>query len=265
MLVVLKHIYTQRANMMQTHYLACATPVFAAVMLGHAIAARLGKKDLGVGIIHHDASLHIEDIPTTDGALIGLPCQFQGATGDIASGGTGPRQNSLQPGITGDLDISLILRIEDGKGIGDVKKVIANMGLRLAGGKVPNLPEIFEAENLKSAIRSCGRGYWVSDATQTVRERMASGMSVVEAVLGRIPQRWYVPATLGYRALTRFEKRWGVRDNLNHAYCEPVVGLVRYDSVFSLFRKDSVPTVLWSHKWITPSMFVVHQPLKKGA
>lgn len=259
MFVVLQHIKAQRANLQQTHYLVSAAPVFAAVMLGHAIAARLGKRDLGVGIVHHSASPHIEYIPNTNGWMSGLPCQFRGATGEIASGGTGPLQNAIQPAVTGDLDVSLVLRIEDGPDMSDVRKVIASMGVRLAGGKVPRPPRILEADDLHSAIRMCGRGYWVSDATQTVRDRLAEGMPIIEAVMGRAAGGWHVPATLGYRALTRFEQRSGARDGLDHAYSEPVVGLVRYNSVFSLGHDDALPLALWSHRWITDSMFVVHQ------
>lgn len=264
MFVVLQHIKAQRANLQQTHYLVSATPVFAAVMLGHAIAARLGKPDSGVGIVHHSAAPHIEYIeyiPNTNGWMNGLPCQFRGATGEIASGGTGPLQNSIQPAVTGDLDVSLVLKIGDKPfpDMSDVRKVIASMGVRLAGGKVPRPPRILEADDLPSAIRMCGRGYWVSDATQTVRDRLAEGMPIVEAVMGRVAGGWHIPATLGYRALTRFEERPGARDGLDHAYSEPVVGLVRYDSVFSLGRDDAPPLALWSHRWITDSMFVVHQ------
>lgn len=259
MFVVLQHIKAQRANLQQTHYLVAATPVFATVMLGHAIAARLGVRDLGVGIVHHSASPHIEYIPNTNGWMNGFPCQFRGATGEIASGGTGPTQNAVQPAVTGDLDVSLVLRIEDGPDMSDVRKVVASMGVRLAGGKVPRPPRILEADDLASAIRMCGRGYWVSDATQTVRDRLADGTPIIEAVMGRVAGGWHVPATLGYRALTRFEQRSGARDGLDHAYSEPVVGLVRYNSVFSLGHDGAPPPVLWSHRWITDSMFVVHQ------
>ncbi len=259
MFVVLQHIKAQRANLQQTQYLVAATPAFASVMLGHSIAARLGVRDLGVGIVHHSASPHIEYIPNTNGWMNGFPCQFRGATGEIASGGTGPTQNAVQPAVTGDLDVSLVLQIEDGPDMSDVRKVVESMGIRLAGGKVPRPPRILEADDLPSAIRMCGRGYWVSDATRTVRDRLADGTPIIEAVMGRVAGGWHVPATLGYRALTRFEQRSGARDGLDHAYGEPVVGLVRYDSVFSLGRDDAPPPVLWSHRWITDSIFIVHQ------
>jgi hypothetical protein len=255
---VIKGIKAQRANVQQTNYLVSPVPVFAAVMLGHAIADRLGKRDLGVGIIHHSCELHIEHIPNTSGWIESYPCQFRGATGDIASGGSGPTQNSIQPSVTGDLNVSLILGIESGASTADVRKVIETMNLRLAGGKVVRQPTVLEAEDLWDAIKQCGRGYWVSDATPVVRDRLAKGMSIAEAVLGHVPGGWYVPATLGYRTLTRFEQRSGARDGLDHAYGEPVVGLVRYQSVFSLRNQGQRPT-LWSHGWVTDSLFVVRQ------
>jgi CRISPR-associated protein Csy2 len=255
---VIKGIRAQRANIQQTNYLVSPAPVFASVMLGHAIAARLGKRDLGLGIIHHSCEPHIEHIPNTNGWIEPHSCQFRGATGDIASGGSGPTQNSIQPSVTGDLSVSLILGIESGASTADVSGVIKAMGLRLAGGKVARPPSILEADNLWDAISKCGRGYWVSDATQVVRDRLDNGMPIVEAVLGHVPGGWYAPATLGYRALTRFEQRSGARDGLDHAYGEPVVGLVRYQSVFSLRNGDRRPA-LWTHAWVTDSMFVVRQ------
>jgi len=257
-IVVIKGIKAQRANIQQTNYLVSPVPVFAAVMLGHAIAARLGKRDIGVGIVHHSCDLHIEHIPNTNGWIESHPCQFRGATGDIASGGSGPTQNSAQPSVTGDLNVSLILGMESGASISDVRKVVESMGLRLAGGKVPHPPSVLEADSLWDAIKQCGRGYWISDATPVVRDRLDKGMSIVEAVLGDVEGGWYVPATLGYRALTRFEQRPGARDGLDHAYGEPVVGLVQYQSVFSLRDKGFRP-VLWSHGWVTDSLFVVRQ------
>jgi hypothetical protein len=256
---VIKGIRAQRANIQQTNYLVAPVPVFAAVMLGHAVAARLGKRDIGVGIIHHSFEPHIEHIPNTNGRLEHHPCQFRGATGDIASGGSGPTQNSIQPSVTGDLHVSLLLGIESGASTDDVRRVVETMGVRLAGGKVARQPAVLEAEDLWDGIRQCGRGYWVSDATAVVRERLDKGMSIVEAVLGHVPGGWYVPATLGYRALTRFEQRGGARDGLDHAYGEPVVGLVRYQSVFSLREQGQRPT-LWSHAWVTDSLFLVQQP-----
>jgi len=256
---VIRGIRAQRANIQQTNYLVAPAPVFAAVMLGHAVAARLGKRDLGVGIIHHSCEPHIEHIPNKNGWIEHHPCQFRGATGDIASSGSGPTENSIQPSVTGDLHVSLILGIESGASVSDVRTVIESMGLRLAGGKVARSPGVFEADDIWDAIKKCGRGYWISDATPVVRERLNEGMSIVEAVLGKIDVGWYVPATLGYRALTRFEQRAGARDGLDHAYGEPVVGLVRYQSVFSLRDQGERPT-LWTHDWVTDSLFLVHQP-----
>lgn len=259
MFIVLRHIKSKRSNFQQTPYLVSGAPVFASVMLGHAIASRLDKRDLGVGIVHHSASPHIEYLPNTNGWVNGLPCQYRGATGDIASGGSGPIQNSVQPAVTGDLDISLILEIDGAAALSDVREVITKMRIRLAGGGVPQLPYVQSAECLHAAIRACGRGYWLSDATHVVQDRMNSGLPIVEAVMGRVAGGWHVPATLGYRAITRFEQRAGARDGLDHAYSEALVGLVRYDSVHSVGRNGSPSPTLWSHRWVNPSSFVVQQ------
>ncbi|TXF10355.1 hypothetical protein [Pelomicrobium methylotrophicum] len=254
--IALKHIKAQRANLQQTNYLAAATPVFASVMLGHAIAARLGSKDLGVGIIHHAAHPHVERMPNKGGFLQGEPVLYRGATGDIASGGGGPMENAVQPAVTGDLDVSLIIAVDGVPSMERVEEVITEMRLRLAGGIVPALPRVEIKAGLDEAIRSCGRGFWIHDATGTVKARLGDGMDIIDAIMTPDPTGWYVPATLGYRALTRFRKRAGARDDLDHAYGEPLVGLVRYQSVKS---PDFEPLGLWKHQWIGDSTFVVTQ------
>ncbi|MBI3148087.1 MAG: hypothetical protein HYZ17_06185 [Betaproteobacteria bacterium] len=265
MFIVLSRISAQRANLQQTPYLVAAAPVFASVMLGHAIVARLKElgypelRDLGVGIVHHGANPHIEYLPNTNGWSGSYPCQFRGATGEIASGGKGPTQNSMQPAVTGDIDISLLLKLNAGIDLNEVRRVIQGMRIRLAGGVVPRVPKVLEADDLNEAIRKCGRGFWVSDATPLVQERLASGKSVIEAVMGRQLFGWHVPATLGYRALSRFAQRTGARDGLDHAYGEALVGLVRYDSLFSVLRQGEPTPQLWSHGWINPSSFIVYQ------
>jgi len=260
MFVVLRHLRAQRANLQQTPYLVSAAPVFAAVMLGHAIAARLKCKDIGVGIVHHSATPHIETIQSSEGSIRAFPSQYRGATGDIASGGVGPLQNAIQPAVTGDLDVSLILHLDQVIDLDQLRRVITDMRIRLAGGIVPQLPRLRSAETLEQAIRITGRGDWISDAAGLVKARCDTGRSIIEAVMGRVDAPgWHVPATVGYRALTRFETRPGARDGLVHAYGEAMVGLVRYDSIHSLFKEGAGPPRLWSHRWLNNSTFIVSQ------
>lgn len=274
MLIVLPHIKAQRANLQQTPYLISPVPVFAAVMLGHAIASRLGVKDQGVGIIHHRTDPHIEYLPGTNGWQAPYPCQFRSATGDLASGGEGPIQNTLQPAVTGDIEISLILEVDNSVGMEDVRRVIKKMRMRLAGGTVPRLPDQHEFDHLGDAVRKCGRGFWVSDATDLVQKRISPGVAedgspiegdhIIDAVMGRQEAGWHAPATLGYRALSRFEPRTGARSgpdgqSIDHAYGEALVGLVRFSSIFSHTWEGPDAPKLWSYEWINPTSFVVKQ------
>lgn len=256
MYLVLKNIHAQRANFQQTPYLVSPAPVFAATMLGHAISARLEVRDLGVGIVHHYARPHLEGITDKNGGTYSYASQFIGATSEGES--KSPRGNPLMPVVTGDIKLSLIAKLDLAIDLDEVRREIRKMGIRLAGGIVPHAPSVLEAEDLGAAIRLCGRGFWVSDATPKVKERLGAGMSIVESVMGRVDDGWHVPAVLGYRALTRFEQRPGARDGLEHAYGEAMAGLVRYDSIHTILEGNIYPG-LWSYQWVNPSTFIVHQ------
>lgn len=164
------------------------------------------------------------------------------------------------PVVTGDLRVSLILKLDQSVDLDDVEALIRKKGIRLSGGIVPHPPRVLESDRLRDAIAKCGRGFWISDATNVVKSRLDSGMSIVESVMGSVSGGWYVPTVLGYRALTRFDKRPGARDGLRHAYGEAMVGLVRYDSIHAILKNDSdAPPGLWFYRWATPSTFLVQQ------
>lgn len=255
--LVIKNIHAQRVNCWQTAYLVSPAPVFACSMLGHAIAARLQVKDLGVGIIHHSHEYEIEVFPDINKKP--YPCYFQGASTEANSEKKTPRENPIIPTVTGHITLSLIIQLDQAVDNDRCKRLLRKMRFRLAGGIVPQDPFISDTDDLTEAIRRCGRGYWLSDAVTTVQERLERGIGIIEAVMGKIElPGWHVPAVVGYRALTRFANRKGARDNLPHAFAEALVGLVRYDSIYQILRNKEQPK-LWRHQWLDKTTFIVSQ------
>lgn len=240
--MLLRGMRVQRANIMQTPFVASPAPVFAAVMLGHMLASRLGVRDLGVGIVHHAAEIDVENLPTKSDWLSPSATLYRGATNES---GAAPMAAPMIPAITAALHVSLIVRLDDHPGQEQAQRVVRLA--RLAGGTVGTPPTVVFFDTLQEAIRACGRGFWIGDATETVRQRIQSGASAHEAVLTPVNKPgWYVPATLGYRRISSFARRGGARDGLEHAFVEALLGLVQYQSIHQM----ESPRALWRHQWI---------------
>lgn len=66
---------------------------------------------------------------------------------------------------------------------------------------------------------------------------------------------WLSPAVLGYATTTEFRRRAGVRADFEHAFAEPLIGLVQFVSV----RQHETHIPWWSHGWLADDLFVVQQ------
>lgn len=263
MYIVMSHVKVRGASMLQTPAILTPLPLFATVMFSHAIAERAGGKMLGAGVVLHDASPHIEDMAGKDMYINRQLINKRGACsffvskekngGDYSSKSLdSPTGMSYQPHATMDCELSIIVRMESAVPLQRIKNELSHA--RIAGGVVWNHEDIkvSDFETFHEAVRSISSGAWVSDAREVVERRLASGLDPVEAVLGAIPEKgWYVPVTVGYSPITGFAARSGVRlgpsgEQVPHAFAEPVVGLVRLDSVRTV---GADRPSLWSHEW----------------
>ncbi|MFM2056635.1 MAG: hypothetical protein RLY71_1020 [Pseudomonadota bacterium] len=66
---------------------------------------------------------------------------------------------------------------------------------------------------------------------------------------------WLAPAVLGYALTTAPARRIGVRGNYEHAFAEPLIGLVQF--VSQRQHADRVPW--WQHGWSADDLFLVTQ------
>lgn len=265
--LVLPRIRVQRANAMATPWAVTLTPVFACSLFAHALGRDIGKQPMAVGLIHHDAQLLAEEFGKGGYGL--YPQQFRAAT-YIDSADYSSKNKyalSLQPTVSMNLELSLVLLFEDQPSL---KKVnIALRQRRIAGGLIIDYDEPVTKDTLEGAIRTLSGGFFVVDRSEELRTANGtSGKGRIETLLSLVndppadgeKRRWLSPAVMGYAALTDFEIRGGVRDNRPHAFSEPLVGLIEYHSVaqhkkLSGHEQKESPC-FWRSKWLGDDVFV---------
>lgn len=266
MYVIVGNMEVQSFSMLQTPAIMTPLPLFASGMLAHALAERLGVKAKGYGVIVHSASPHTETMPSNgDGGrkiLVselrcrrGACCFYVGGEakgGDYSSKAVYPGGMSYQPHATADAALSLVIEFEGAVSVDELTDELGRA--RLGGGTIAKfnrkVSTYYAFEDLLAALPA---GFWVSDASDVVAKRFNDGVSPVEAVLSPVDGAgWHVPVTIGYSPISVFEHRLGVRlgpdgEPALHAYGEPVVGLVRLDSV--RVAKEDGRLKLWSYGW----------------
>lgn len=290
--ILLKHVRVQHANLMQSHNLLSPVPLTAAILFAHQLGKRAGLDVTGVGMVVHSATPEMDSMTVfgdkgnftrrlllrkrgTSAYSMKGGGEQQG--GGYASGSQMPGGLALQPHATMHLDISLVIAYK-GNTNGDIVSNLVSGG-RLAGGSIAGFwkPVIREFSDIESVVRSMPRGYWVSDASDRVRERLQrdENMDILEAILtdarrpdgepaaagGNAPSKqsgqtdaddkpsdrgWCLPVTIGYAALHAPAVREDAPRHpntgapLKHAYAESVTGLVRLDHINRFYpKKDS--------------------------
>jgi CRISPR-associated protein Csy2 len=262
--IILPHLKVQRANALVTPWLIGACPVYAAVMLGHALGRDTGVLPMGVGLVHHDATLLAESqLPRGYGDI--FPQQYRAASfidkGDYSS--KNENALALQPTASAHLEVSLVLAY-DGEAPGTERLMQALEGRRLAGGLIASSEPPILCERLRgdASVQTCLRsGFWVLDRSEQLdrTDRLGSLLDLAfpsHPPSPGEPRPWFAPAVLGYATLTPLAERQGVRDNLPHAFAEPLVGLVEYRSVRQI--EPGVP-LFWAGHWPDPSAYVLTQ------
>lgn len=263
MFLLVPNMQIKCASMLQTPAVLTPLPVFAAVMFSHALGERVGSSVLGAGVVFHDASPKIEEMIGADFYITRQLINKRGACafyvskekngGDYSSKSQEtPTGMSYQPHASMDCELTLVLKLSKAASMQKVKDELLRS--KVAGGVVANADKLKPVffDNFREVMDRVSSGFWVYDAKETVARRRLSGLDPVEAVLGRIDERgWHVPVTVGYSPITDFAHRVGVRlgpagDPVQHAFSEPVVGLVRLSSVRDVDRERPP---LWEHGW----------------
>lgn len=243
MYVLIPHIMARDVNIMQTSSVFSPVPLFAACMLGHMIGLRTGVHCKGVGLVFHNAKPTAEHSITVGKDKDSRKCYSRtdivnrrGAMPILLKGGA--KESNItgqpyQPIALADVEVSLILDMEENVSEKDIEYILRSA--RLGGGFIDHHNKLMTFDDSETMLRHVSAGYFVKDASDVVRARQAKGLSIIEAVLHRveadteagIEAGWYVPVTTGYSPISDFEARPGARDGKEHAFAEPLVGLVR--------------------------------------
>ena len=242
--LVIPRIEVNNANAQPAWWMIGPPPLTAYAGFSHALALALGvERCLGFGVVHHD----IQFLGETVGRDL-RPHQFRAASfidkDDYSS--KNAYALSSQPTARCHLTASLVIRFDQEDSL-DIENQLPRFlrGARLAGGNIVKFgiwnEEKFEncalMENFSEVAKFIKNGHAIHER-QDLMVKQDGERDMLDVVLRLTdPQRrrsdpeaptWLLPTTLGYRAITPFQKRKNVRDNLPHAYAEPLVGMVQY-------------------------------------
>ena len=283
-LLVLPRMRAQHANAYQTSWLVGPPSPMTAWGMAHALSLHLSRGNAehgldpvrfdAMGIVHH--SFEIEAMQAkapvfiaspgtnpndTDGDTNDLgvmPCLIphlmRGAMGmDKDDYGKNGRSVSIQPMVRAHAEMSLVLRIAADSGevsLDDARDFVNSA--RLGGGQIIESFDPVRIDDVKAVTQAVGGGFWVVDRSDLVRQRMQADPDPVKAIVTeclrvrghQYEHNWLSPAAIGWAALETPRQRRGARNGLPHAYAEPMVGLVQYQSV----RADNHSPIFWSYR-----------------
>lgn len=276
--LLIQNMRVQAANMHHSSFLVGGPPVMAAYLFGHAMGRELGFSVTGASLIHHQMT------PLGQFAYgTFMPQQRRSAslTFTNKAGKDYSSKNkqalSLQPVATAHLRVSLVLEVDDTPSSDAVRGFLAgravtgfdpkcgksSTGGRFSGGQIVGHGLVDSFEDVDAALKQVTSGFFVMDRKELLEPR--DGKHQAELLiehLGCYPDKvpgasWLSSACVGYAAITSFEARDGARSGCDHAYAEPLIGMVQYRSVRDAPKE--IFDVFWSPQWVSVDVFRVHQ------
>ena len=261
--LLLPHLQVQTANTLHASFLAGGPPVMPAYFMAHALARKLGNlKVRGVALIHHDRELA--------GEWFFGKFSFQQRRGAAFTFTNKPKKDfssknehalSLQPTTSVHLNVSLIVDIDLPRSMDRVSRFLSTG--RFSGGQIISFgkPELLGFQDAINRVRT---GYVVldrRDLMETEEEGKDPAVSLVENLGASQPEKspdsWLSAACLGYATLTPYAQRKGAREAYEHAFAEPLIGLVQYRSVR---QAEIVPErIFWRPEWLSDDVFRLYQ------
>jgi CRISPR-associated protein Csy2 len=256
--LVIPHLQIQSANIHNASFLLGGAPILPAYFLGHAIGRKLNFRAGRVALIHHYLHPQGQYFKGT----------FAPQQRRAASFSFGPSRRrdyssknehalSLQPVATADMGVSLIIECEGLRSLEDVQTVL--YAGRFSGGVINRHGRPQLCSSFEQALESIRSGFVVIDRKELLepQDGKDQGRLLVEALgttySSESGRSWMSAACVGYAAITPFEKRAGAREGYQHAFAEPLVGLVQYRSLRTLSEMSE--KLLWQPEWIGDEVF----------
>jgi CRISPR-associated protein Csy2 len=288
MILLIPHIRIQAANALTHPLIINAAPIMAVVGWSRSLGldTKLGVRPTGVGILHHDAQMLGEWNQT---AYRFIPQQRRGAVyiNNTDYSSKNKYALSLQPTATCHLTVSLVLHFKTPISLMAMERLLAKA--KIAGGTVIEHGDLqtFDSEQAFFNSAASRAGFWVIERTDLLEgtdnpmealirhigTNSSAKPAISEEAVASIeinpldnpiaptasPDRatsWLAPTTLGYVLITDAENKHQVREGYPHAFAEPLMGLVQYQSA----RKQTVTAIpYWRQGWLTEAVYVVSQ------
>ncbi len=265
--LVISHLKVQGANMYNAAFLLGGPPVLPAWFMAHALGRKMDMSDEVVSV-----SFILHDFTPLGDFFYGKfnPQLRRGASYTFGSSkncsdysSKNPHALSLQPVACADMEVSLIVAVRDlgtSRGIDALVKTC-----RLAGGSVTGLREVCVCDDMYKALRHIRTGYAVMDRRNFLEGIDSSNRAhkFVE-ILGHKSfegdgMGWISATCLGYAAISPFERREGAREGYEHAFAEPLIGLVQYVPLRRCLAENIIDQTLWYPEWVTSDTFRIYQ------
>ena len=271
--LVIPQIRVQTANMLNASFLIGGPPVLTSFLFAHALAREEeeGNTVRGIVLVHHqttplgqffvtDSRNVTEQMRNSFGRF--YPQQRRAASFTFGSKKRDYAKNShslsLQPVANTHMLLSLVIKSNGPMSPEKTEKFLYNG--RFSGGQIISHGKPDPHDELKDAIKAIRSGYFVMDRKDLLEPR--DGKNQAELMiehLGRDGMQsaetgnaWLSAACLGYAGITNFASRKGAREASLHAFVEPLVGLVQYQSVHSFKNNDvSLDQLVWRPQWDT--------------
>ena len=290
--VVIPYIKVQAANFQSSSLVMGGAPLMAAAMFSHHLARQIETEDIGFYYIHHD-------IQRLGGEAYGrfTPAQRRGATfiGKTDYSSKNKYALSLQPTASCHLLLSLVIEFNTRRP--DLDTLLETIKRsKFAGGHILEFGQIKEADDAQEALSQISSGFLIQDRhdlltayqqayrvnrlqafTQLLAHRPQAKNSDIP-ILEHLPNEtlaWLSATTLGYALLEQpTANRAGIRnaddqDETQHAYAEPLTGLIQYHSLNQILHEinlensaypdDYLEQLQWSHGWTQNDVFLLQQ------
>lgn len=270
--LLLPHLRVKDANIHHASFLLGGAPILPSFFLGHALGRAINCECGGVVVVHHYMQGKGEWFKGVFSPQQRRAAAFTfGKNRDRDYSSKNKHALSLQPIAVADLEVSLLFECEGVRSFEAVEDFL-RVG-RLAGGTFTSFgkPKLFD--EITEAQRSISSGFLVLDRRDLLEPSgdKHQGQLFVEA-LGTVKENreWLSASCVGYATISPIAPRAGVREGYQHAFVEPLVGLIEYRSV----RRYSgeLADAMWRPEWLAGGVFRVRAgipgvvaPLVEGA
>ena len=267
--LLIPDIRVQTANIHHSSFLVGGPSVISAFFFAHAMGRQLGKnvRINGIAYIHH----HRDVLGESFYGRLSLQQRRAAAftfTNDSRKDYVGKTNSlSLQPVASAHLRLSLIIDINNLESMSGVTRFLHKA--RFSGGHIISHGEPKQYDELDEAIDDAPAGFFVMDRRDLMKT--GTGKNPAQTFIQQLGTRyeketgntWLSAACVGYAMLTPYASREGAREGYEHAFAEPLVGLVQYRSSRQLVDDQDFDneTVLWKPEWAKEDVYRLHQDI----